>query len=125
MNEDDKAEYHNNLIKNITRKCHQRCFKETDVKLDKNCLTGCYHKYLNVMSRLYKITGIDGDKVDSQFVTTVYATKEDPLMDLIWSKGGSKYMQLYPVTWVLKYNLFNKMTPYKGYSPFRDTMENQ
>ena len=125
MNAEDKAEYHNSLVKNITRKCHQKCFKQNEIKLDKQCITGCYHKYINVMSKIRKKTLLDGDKLDSQFVLTVFSTREDPVLNLMWAKGGSKYMLGLPVNWVLKYNLFNQITPYKGFSPFRDKYENQ
>ena len=127
MNSEDKAEYHNSLIKNITRKCHEKCFKSTNnnFQLDKTCLTGCYHKYINVMSKLRKLSFDKGAELDSQFVNSVYSLKDDAHLTLIWGRGGSKYMHAPPMNWCLKYLLFNTITPYKGYSPFRDKYENQ
>lgn len=133
MNAEDKADYHNSLIKNISRKCHEKCFKIDgnsnsgieEFKLDKNCVTGCYHKYINVMSKLQKLSLDKGDKLDSQFVTTVFSTRQDEHLDLIWTPGGSKFMYGQGINFVLKYVLFHKVTPYKGFSPYRDSLENQ
>jgi hypothetical protein len=125
MNAEDKAEYHNSLVKNISRKCHEKCFKSDEMKLDKNCLTGCYHKYINVMSKLRKLSLQKGEKLESQFVISAFSLKQDAHMDLIWMPGGSKYMYGVPYNWVLKYVLFHNLTPYKGFSPYRDKYENQ
>ncbi len=135
MNPEDKAEYHNSLIKNMTRKCHDRCFKSKEEdklskisnfsKLDSKCLSICYHKYINVITKLKKITQNKGDKLDSEFVLTVFDTRFDPVLDYIWTKGGSRYMYGAPTNFVLKYVIHKEITPYKGYSPFRDKYENQ
>jgi hypothetical protein len=62
MNADDKIEYHDNLIKNMTRMCHSKCFKKENFKLDNICLSACYHKYVNTISTLRKLSINHGDK---------------------------------------------------------------
>ena len=124
MNAEDKQEYHNSLVKNMTRKCHSKCFKEDMNKIDKMCLSTCYHKYVNVISTLRKLSIEQGDKQDSEYIYTIFDLKKDPLNDILFSKGGSKYMMFPPITLNLRHEV-SKIYPYKGYSPYRDQYENQ
>lgn len=127
MNAENKLEHQDKIIKNMTRICHKRCFVMTDNKynLDKNCLSSCYHKYINTISKLTNLSLNLGKKYESEFITSVYNTKDDPLMDLIWSKGGSKLVPIPSIGLSLKHMTNLKVTPYKGFSPYRDEMDNQ
>ncbi len=123
MNEEDKSEYHETIVKNMTRKCHQKCYKENII--DKTCVSSCYHKYINVISKLRKLSLKKGEEVESEFVLTGYGLRENPMLDLIWSKGGSKIMPPLFISMSLRSMIGITAYPYKGYSPFRDNLENQ
>jgi hypothetical protein len=130
MNSEDKADFHNSLVKNISRKCHEKCFNQESKLnmpnvLNMNCLSACYHKYVNVISKLRTLSAVYGEKLDSQFISAVYETKKDELLDLIWNPGGSKYMRSYPFTINIKYVNKRTIMPYKGFSPYRDELENK
>jgi hypothetical protein len=124
MNAEDKLEYHDNLIKNMTRKCHSKCFKKENSKLDNLCLSACYHKYVNVISTLRNLSIKHGDKEDSEYIYTVFNPRYDPVVDILWSKGGSKYMHVPPISINLRHEV-GKIYPVKGYNPYRDEFENQ
>jgi hypothetical protein len=124
MNAEDKMEYYDNLIKNMTRKCHTNCFKTQNFKIDQMCLSSCYHKYLNVISSIRNLAINHGDNEDSEYIHTIFNPRHDIVMDLIWSKGGSKFMHVPPVTLNLRHEV-GKIYPFKGYSPYRDQFENQ
>ncbi len=128
MNSEDKAAYHESIVKNMTRKCHNKCFKINNLNnyhLDENCLSSCYHKYINLISKLRSLTFELGKKNESQFIYSAYSLGEVPLMNFIWTQGGSNMMPIPPMALVAKHMQGVVVHPYKGFSPFRDPLENQ
>lgn len=112
----------------MTRKCHKKCFNKDETNtfnLNSKCVSSCYHKYINVISQLRKLALTKGDKAESEFITSAFSTKEDPLMNLLWSRGGSKVLSPPFVCLSLRHMPGVIMYPYKGFSPFRDQLENQ
>jgi hypothetical protein len=123
MNSEDKEEYYNSIIKNMTRICHDKCVTD---KIDKLCLSACYHKYINTIGRMRELAIDKGDKVDSEYIFAIFNPRYDKIIDLLWSQGGSQYM-LGP--WHsninLRYEAHSKIYPVKGLNPYRHNYENQ
>ena len=124
MNSDDKKIHFDNIIKNMTRVCHLHCFnKNSKLDIDQNCLSSCYHKYINSMKKIRNITIKLGDRKNSEFILKIFNTRKDYVLDYLWPPGGKTFMghPLFGFRWIDDKKLYS----YKGYSPYRDQMENQ
>jgi hypothetical protein len=122
MNDFDKNEYYDNIIKSMTRLCHDKCFKGSS--LSEDCISICYHKYINTISKIEQLSINLGKEARSEFVTRVYKTKEDPLEDeYLFPKGGK---MIWHISRRFKYFESNFRPLYKGgLNPYKDISDQQ
>lgn len=121
MNKEDKQEYHFSIVKNMARKCHSRCFNRMNtIEINNNCLNACYHKYINTVNKLRKLTIQKGAKNHSEFIESVFKPNTDDVTEFFFPPGGSYAV---PPGWFW-YSPPNKSYLRSGYSPYREEMEN-
>jgi hemerythrin superfamily protein len=118
MNNFDKNEYYDDIIKNMTRICHKKCFN--DLSLSEECITTCYHKYVNTISKIEKLSLEVGKITRSEFVRRIYRTEKNLLEDeYIFPRGGKPVIH-----WTRKWKTYNDYKPlFKGDNPYKDPME--
>ena len=116
MNDYDKNDHYDNIIKSMLNICHKRCF-ETDINTD--CVTSCYHKYINTINKIEKLSLKYGKKIKSEFVYKIYKLNENLIEDLfIFPMGGKPILN--PLR-AFKY--YDNIIVFKGENPFKPKEE--
>jgi hypothetical protein len=90
--------------------------------MSKDCLTSCYHKYINVLDKLRSLSIKKGDKFSSEFILKGFNPRFDEHEDFLFPKGGTQFSTYYNSTKIVE---FYKIYPIKGFSPYRVDEENQ
>jgi hypothetical protein len=107
-------------MKNMTRVCFNRCFKPDKFQIDQHCVGACYHKYINVMSRIQQLSKEQGKQSLSEFIIKGYDLNKNYIEEFIFPKGGSLYMN---ILITLKYFDDKKIYPTTGNNPFKDEID--
>jgi hypothetical protein len=116
MNDYDKNDHYDNIIKNMTRLCHDKCFT---TNLSEDCTTICYHKYVNTISKIERLSLELGQATESEFVTRIYKTKENILEDnYIFPAGGKRIAHL-----TRRFKFYSVAPLFKGYNPYKNLNE--
>jgi len=103
----------------MTRVCHNKCFIVQKFNLENECITSCFHKYINTINRM-RILTLESGKIDkSEFVFKIFDPNYDPVEEFIFPRSGSNFY--YPM-WSMKPSTF-KIYPRTGYDPFKNIWE--
>jgi len=75
----------------MTSTCHKSCFNKENFSLNQNCVSSCYHKYINVLSNFTELTRKEGKKIYSDYVMKAYdLDDDDPIDKLLFPLGGNQ-----------------------------------
>jgi hypothetical protein len=115
MNENDKNDYYDLIIKNMTRLCHNRCYSNNEIKSE--CVSACYHKYINTISKIEKMSQTNGVECRSEFIKKIYEPVMTDLLETeyIFPQGGKP--MIHPLR-LFKY--MKEPIIVKGINPYMD-----
>jgi hypothetical protein len=92
MNDFDKNDYYDLLVKSMTQICHKRCYINNQIHSE--CVSSCYHKYLNTISKIEKLGLQHGVETKSEFVKKIYhpVLNDSVELNYIFPIGGKEMM---------------------------------
>lgn len=105
----------------MTRKCHSRCFMLEQLQINKDCLNSCYHKYINTISKLEKLTHKIGVEKRSDFMVKAYFFNYDWLDYYIFPYTGTREYT-YSVRPLQFYDNYRSYF-ITGINPYKDDIE--
>lgn len=103
----------------MTRICHKKCFNLQSLDLDNECITSCYHKYINSINKIRHYSIETGKKDKSEFIYKIFEPNKDFVDDYVFPRNGSSF---YIPTWAFKTSP-NKIYPKTGFDPFQNSWE--
>jgi len=103
----------------MTKICHGRCFNLNRLDLESECITSCYHKYLNSINKIRNFSIETGKKDKSEFISKIFRPNDDFVDDYVFPRTGSIF---YMPNLSLKTSS-SKIFPKTGYDPFKNPWE--
>ena len=89
MNQEDKLKHIENIEKSLTSECFKVCFNKKKYKIDFECVSTCYHKYLFTINEIKKIVEEEGRLFHSDYVAnSLGSEKRDRFKEDVFPIGG-------------------------------------
>lgn len=94
MKQEDKLRHIENVEKAITSTCFEYCFSKKKLKIDFDCTSTCYNKYLHSLQKIKEIVESEGRAYHSDFVSqSLGGEKRDRFLEEIFPLGGHPMSQ--------------------------------